>query len=291
MKQRGFTLIEVVMVMLITGIMASLAARMIESAFASYFDLSGRVQLQDGAELSLRWLRQDVHEALPNSLRVACGGRCLELLHSREAGRYRANQSPGGSEDVLNIGAADSAFELVSHLHNTPVGSPHSVKVGNNVNDCQNNLADCLVIFNTGSAPQTAYQASNRATITALSPAINPTVLQFRNHNFAAASAKQLFYVVDTPVTYLCDPATGNLTRYQGYTLATNQAQVSTHAQLIGRNNPAEFSLLSEHLTQCSFQVQPGSNSTGGLLGIALTYQVGDAQYNVFTQVEVQGVP
>jgi hypothetical protein len=42
-------------------------------------------------------------------------------------------------------------------------------------------------------------------------------------HNFPLAAANKRFYVVATPVTYECDPATRRLTRHSGYAIAAAQ--------------------------------------------------------------------
>ncbi|MBT5229990.1 MAG: type II secretion system protein [Methylococcales bacterium] len=296
MMQRGFTLIEMVMVIMITSIIATLGAKMIKTAFDGYYDVANRVNTLGNADIALHHLRQDIHQALPNSIRLSCNNRCLELLHVRDSGRYRAALSPLATEDILDFSSNDNSFDITSGLAETPIGTAHSISTSNAASACENSIADCLVINPALTGLQDAYQPSNRTTITAALPAINPNQLNFVNFNFPQASTKQRFYIVDTPITYICDPTTGTLQRYHDYTITPNL--VSSDAELLGRNNPAERSLLSNHITDCQFQLQ-GDAVSGSTVSINLTYSYQDPAlnqgeiqtYSVFNQVKIKGRP
>ena len=69
-RQRGFTLIEAVMVITITGIVAAMVAIFIRTPIQSYFDLERRVEMTDTADTALRRIARDSRLALPNSVRV-----------------------------------------------------------------------------------------------------------------------------------------------------------------------------------------------------------------------------
>src|SRR6478735_4714089 len=86
-SMRGFTLTEAIMVIVITGILASMVAMFIRKPVQGFFDTARRAALVDAADTVLRRISRDVREALPNSVRVS-GGTALEFLHVRSAGRY-----------------------------------------------------------------------------------------------------------------------------------------------------------------------------------------------------------
>ena len=79
----GFTLVELVVVMIVSGIVASSVGVFMTRPTEGYNDLARRTTLVDAADLAARRLARDVRRALPNSLRVAAGGAALELMQAR----------------------------------------------------------------------------------------------------------------------------------------------------------------------------------------------------------------
>ncbi len=74
-RQRGFTLIEAVMVIAITGIVAAMVAIFIRTPIQGYFDLERRVEMTDTADTALRRIARDLRLALPNSVRTVAAHR------------------------------------------------------------------------------------------------------------------------------------------------------------------------------------------------------------------------
>jgi len=284
-KEAGFTLIEVVLVIVITGLLASVAGRMMSVAFSTYFEVGNQSSLLDNADIVRRRLGLDLRQALPNSVRIGCQNRCLELMHIKDSGRYRA--ATNSTEDILAFGVLDSRFELMGLLQQT-VGA-HSIRTGNGVNDCRDNQADCLVVLNTGVGAQDVYQGGNRATITDLLPTNDPTHLQFVPRVLPAPSPAQHFYVVDTPITYICDVNAATLRRYDGYRIQRNQSDVDSHNELLTQG--ASDSLLSNQIQACEFRFQPGDTVTGGI--VMLEIRLGNAAqtYPLFAQIALDAVP
>ena len=108
LAMRGFTLIELITAMVLTGILAAAAAVFLRVPIAGYFDIARRAALTDIADLAVRRFSRDVQTALPNSVRVAgaCGGggTCyLEYLEVRTGGRYR--EEPSGGATICPAGA------------------------------------------------------------------------------------------------------------------------------------------------------------------------------------------
>src|SRR3546814_19946661 len=82
---------------------------------------------------------------------------------------------------------------------------------------------------------------------------------------FPQPSGQQRFYLVDTPVSYLCNPAAGSLRRNAGYPISAAQP-----------TNTAQGDLLSDRVTACNFVFNAGSATRGGLLTMSLTLSDGD---------------
>jgi prepilin-type N-terminal cleavage/methylation domain-containing protein len=68
--QHGFTLVELVVVMMLAGILSGMVSSFISAPMTSYVTLSQRASLMDKAENALSLVTRDVQQALPNSLRV-----------------------------------------------------------------------------------------------------------------------------------------------------------------------------------------------------------------------------
>src|SRR3990172_12597807 len=108
--QRGFTLVEAVMVIVLTGIIAAVVAVFIQGPIQGYFDTARRSQSSDVADFALRRVARDLQTALPNSMRSTdANNYFLEFLPVRSAGRYRA---AGDGGDALDTSAADTAFTV-----------------------------------------------------------------------------------------------------------------------------------------------------------------------------------
>ena len=63
---RGFTLIEMIMVIVITGVIAGMVAVFIKGPVDSYFDMARRAELTDIADTAMRRMTRDIRLALPN---------------------------------------------------------------------------------------------------------------------------------------------------------------------------------------------------------------------------------
>ena len=91
---RGFTLVEMIVVITITGILAAAVAVFIRRPVESYVDAARRAELTDIADGALRRITRDVRMALPNSVRITSAGNVtyLEYLQTSGGGRYRADR-------------------------------------------------------------------------------------------------------------------------------------------------------------------------------------------------------
>ena len=64
----GFTLIEAIVVIVITGIIASMVAVFIRTPVDGYLDAERRAGLTDIADTAVRRMARDIRLALPNSV-------------------------------------------------------------------------------------------------------------------------------------------------------------------------------------------------------------------------------
>src|SRR3990167_2242893 len=109
---RGFTLVEMIISIVITGIVVSMVAMFGRGQVDAYIDAGNRAELSDAADTTLRRIARELQAALPNSVRLS--GNFLEFVPIRDAGRYRSELNSTGGGDVLNFASSsDSTFDVL----------------------------------------------------------------------------------------------------------------------------------------------------------------------------------
>jgi len=294
--QCGFTLIEMIIVIIVSGALSMVVTQFITAPVDAYVDQSRRARLVDIAQGATDRIARDVQQALPNSIRVGCAGACVELLHVVTGGRYRAGP-PGDELSFLPVDA-DTDFDVLG-----PFSAYADLATSASASACIDGTAACVSIYNTGQ-PGTdawnsdhiggAWRPDNLATLSA----VTATSVAFINTDFAsgapvfpAASPDRRFYIVDTPVSYLCDPAAGTLRRYVGYSLTHPHSAADEHAELVALSNPAEFSLVADRVSACSFAYTAGTPTRNGVLRLRVAIAEAGEGVTLFEQVHVPNMP
>ena len=100
--QRGFTLVEMIVVIVITGIIAGVVAIFLRAPVQGYVDSARRAEMTDIADTALRRIGRDLRTAVPNSVRVPCS--CRFQLH-------RISADPGWGKISRHSGGRDSHMQ------------------------------------------------------------------------------------------------------------------------------------------------------------------------------------
>lgn len=259
-EHAGFTLVEMIIVIAITAIVGAMVAVFLRVPIDSYVAQDRRARLADTADTALRRIGRDIRLALPNSVRVASAGGVfyLEFLGTRSGGRYRAE----GGGDILDFTTADGSFDVI--------GPAIAMQAG-----------DRIAIYNLGIPGADAWAGDTLATYAGVVGSVGNIAIASKQ--FPLASPGNRFQVVEGPVSYVCDPGNGTLTRYWGYAIAA--AQPTAFAAATPR------ALLATGVSACSFEYQPGVTERGGLVSLTLSLAQAGETVRLYATTQVSNQP
>lgn len=273
--EAGFTLIEAVVVIALTGIVAAMVGVFIKQPIDAYVDQARRAELSDSADTALRRAVREIARALPNSVRVDPSGLLIEFLPMRSSGRYRAAPKADGSGDFLDLDdPMHDTFEVLGPTVESAAG-------------------DQLVIYNLGPPGADAYSGESRRAMTTIGAALASIGYTVGAAQFPFPSPGNRFQIVTTPVTYVCVPGvggTGTLRRYTGYPIQTGQPVDPSAAPLTGLTG-SNNSLLADKVEKCSFAFSNGPSARLGIVTMRLTLASGGERLTLVEQAHVDNSP
>ena len=265
-RQAAFSLVEFIIVIVITGIIATSIATFITRPVQGFIDLSRRATLVYSAESALRRMQRDIRRALPNSIRV--NGTAIEMINTIEGARYRADPPTAASNTLLEFNTADSHFDILGNFSPDTLANP-------NINH--------VAVYNIGSvdaggaaiAGSNAYGDVNAAGNNVITP--NSTTINITNvvatpdedhvqivggWQFTHKSPNRRMYLIDTAITYVCNG--DQLTRYTNYDFINKPNMIVPPAM-------SASALMADNIGSCSFSYDTGTPSRSGLMTLDLT--------------------
>ena len=258
--QVGFSLVELIVVITITGIIAAVVGSFIAGPIQGYFDQARRAELVDAAQLALVRMGRDLRSALPNSVRIDSGA--LELLLAVDGDRYRTEPgtgvSPAGDADRLDFAAADTSFNTFRQL-----GANQTLAAGWRV------AVYPLGYLSAADPYATPATLPSLATAGVMTPANIATltttatvggVTEYRvtltagghvGHRFPYESPRRRVFLVSGPVMYRC--VGGDLIRYDSYGVNPSPVVPPTDVGTVATVVVADI------VQSCSFAYDPGT--------------------------------
>ncbi|MCF6338399.1 MAG: type II secretion system GspH family protein [Gammaproteobacteria bacterium] len=274
--QKGFTLIEMITVIVLLGIIAGILTPFIAKAMQAYTHSKARAELVAKGRLALERLAREVHQAVPNSLSVLSGGSGIEFARSRAGGRYVERFDNFGTEfSRINL-----RFRKNANLTNLYI-------VGTGLNYV---AGDVLVIANTSSADlqagNTATPISGIAATTATGPGNDGTnngqILSFTGQQFTAESPGKHFSIADQTIEV---------------GLSGSSLRWFTAAGLTNYDGTVDWSssdpLLIDSVSAVTFVYAPGTPQSTGVLRVDL--QIADTTTSetirLYREIHVRNTP
>jgi len=289
-NQSGFTLVEMIIVMVITGIIGAMVAVFIRAPVQQYTDSARRAELTDIADTAFQRVLRDIRTAVPNSVRqpAACTPNCVEFLPTKAGGRYRANDVGGtlcsgvlgnSNGDALSFTASDTCFGVIGPavVAVPPLAAGDYVVVGST----QSNAAPPYDQTGTGVLRKiTGVAVAGLLQSITISGVLLPPSAQLDSQRF------QIVDATAQAVTYSCEGADtdangngkGQLKRYSGYGFG---------GPPIGSTVP----IIANNISTCSFAYAVGANQHDGLVGLSLQITQSGETVSLYEEVHVNNAP
>lgn len=208
-RQQGFTLVELVLVIVLLGIIGAASTQFVSQGVRIYTDSVERDRLQQQGRFAVERIARELRNALPGSVRVAGAAgntQCIEFIPVKAASTYLEPAVDPTGKSTLT--AVDFGYGFAA--------------------------GDLLAVYPL--AESDVYGAGSvLATLTGVSAGgSNQQVLAFNSFVFPYESPTQRLFVVNTPVSFCA--ADNTLTRHSGYSLAATQNVTPNAGVLLAEN-------------------------------------------------------
>ncbi len=194
---KGFTVIELVIVIVLMSIVSLAGVEVIRQSSEAYASMSNRQSLGNSARLAVERMSRELRGALPGSART--NSNCLEFIPITVAGRYFTVPVESAAASMQVVPVSADLQSVTGRIAVYPVGS--------NVYDLTTNLL----------SPVAGFGASDGNNVSPLS--------WTGNHSFPYRSPTSRFFLVAQPVSFCIDG--DYLFRYSNYGYAATQPDLS----------------------------------------------------------------
>ena len=235
--QSGFSLIELVAVIVLLGIVAAGSSAFISSSVSIYSDTARRSELSQQGRYAVERISRELRDTLPNSVRTGTFGasQCVEFMPVLGASGY--------INDVAGVSLA--SLDIIDQ-QNLPLGDTSASQLYAVIfNGDNNSPADGFNNSIYDGAASTVMEQINLVTDNG-----DTLTLTFAsNHTFLEDSPQRRVYIIDlTTITSFC--ARENFVeRFSGYALTSAQAipagvaavQLASHIRLTDNGSVTVF--------------------------------------------------
>lgn len=251
-KQKGFSLIELIAVLVILGLLSSFGVSFIVKTTQSYQQTQAIAKLTMQARQALERMSRQLRSALPYSVRITNAGQCIEFMPIASGGFYLNPVA-----DVENGAAAQSSITV----------APHQVDFG---------TANYMTI---GAMSSAEIYGGSGLSIASVSSRNTTSVNLGSAKTWLRNSINKRFYLLNPPQAFCVD--NNQLKFYE------NQSLVAASI-----NTAAASSLLANDVSATTpFTLTMASDNRNTEILIRLTFTSGGQSLDFSQQVMIRNVP
>jgi MSHA biogenesis protein MshO len=259
-RQAGFTLIELVTVIVILGILSVGLSSFVKFGAQIFVDATDRDKILSSARFAIERLNRELRGSVPNSVRVSASGACLEFAPIAHSFVYiDIPVSPETNSATVTLVPTNKLFTAVEANNYSVVVYPL------NSDDVYQTQLNKVFPLKSGDFSST------------------PHILTFDNAvGFKDDSTTQRLFIMKRSVMY-CRENNNQLMRYKVDGHDTNGIAIIT--------DKGTGVLMAEDLVAATFTVGEGSHLRNGTVGINFEFSRNNEVINFNNEVQVPNVP
>jgi MSHA biogenesis protein MshO len=289
---QGFTLVELIVVIVITAVIAATLALFLKPALQAYADTRVRSDMSDQADTALRRMLRDVRQAVPNSLRTP-DGKCFEVVPAVAGGRYRMGPDTQNDSGVGCTPGTNCAAYVDPSVETTVFDSLNTLGVTVNVGDWvvidNQNVNDVYTgsnrsaVVSVATSPQTT-QGKHRITINSLQVSNGYTGGRF----LIVRDSEQAVFYVCSGVGFDSATGRGTGTLYRKKRYGFNASYPSACPAVT-----ASDAVIATHVKACEFEytANQGATQQSGYLRLVLELTRNNETTHLAVGAHVLNVP
>ncbi len=255
---RGFTLVELITVIVVLSIVAAIGSGFVVTAVDSYRDTQQRAKLVHKGRLAIEQMTRQLRMALPHSVRHSASGNCIEFMPIVGGANYLTSVPDSGN-------GMPGTTSIKTSTVNATATTPAYVVIG-------------------GLSSADIYAGAARADFGSIGGP-PPVVNLDGNHVFIRNSINRRLFLVDDPMRFCVTG--GDLYEYSGYGL---DPAAPTDANPGGTSVRIVSDVAVPDGSQ-AFDLSGGSEDRNTAVLINLIFQQGNTSVELNHQVLVRNVP
>lgn len=264
---KGFTLVEVVIVIVILAIVGTASVAYVRFSAQGYIDLVKRQAIGQKIYIAFEKTNRLVREALPSSIRTFADAtrKCIEWIPIEASGYY-----------FTDIANAITSLEVIEDQVQTYPSLQLSIFP---------QVEDANVLYQQS---QTSYITQNSITVNDPTPGDQLVDLQIAPaHTFPESSPQNRFFLINTPLM-LCFNST-HLLLYRAYGF---QSTIAAAIAVLGTSVPNRQVLIDEiDFGASSFSYIQDFEQSNAIVDVQLGFNLSTGTQTLNQQVHIRNVP